>query len=47
MSEVSLKLIQFSSVTQVVSDSLQPHGLQQSRTPVNHQLPELTETHVH
>ena len=30
----------------VVSDSLQPHGLQHAR-PVHHQLPESTQTHVH
>ena len=37
--------VQFSH--SVVSDSLQPHGLQHSRPPVLHQLPELTQTHVH
>ena len=31
----------------VMSDSLQPHGLQHARLPVHHQLPELTQTHVH
>ena len=31
----------------VVSDSLRPHGLQHARFPVHHQLPELTQTHVH
>ena len=31
----------------VVSDSLQPHGLQHSRPPCHHQLPESTQTHVH
>ena len=30
----------------VVSDSLQPHGLQHARPPVYHQLPELAQTHV-
>ena len=35
---------QFSSVE---SDSLRPHGLQQPGFPVHHQLPELTQTHVH
>ena len=30
-----------------VSDSLRPHGLQHTRLPVHHQLPELTQTHVH
>ena len=31
----------------VVSDSLQPHGLQHTKLPVHHQLLELTQTHVH
>ena len=31
----------------VVSDSFQPHGLQQARLPVHHQLLELTQTQVH
>ena len=32
----------------VVSDSLLPHGLQHAAgLPVHHQLPELTQTHVH
>ena len=31
----------------VVSDSLQPYGLQHIKFPVHHQLPELTQTHVH
>ena len=31
----------------VVSDSLPPHESQQARTPSHHQLPELTQTHVH
>ena len=37
--------IQFSH--SVVSDSLQPHGLQHVRFPVHHQFPEPTQTHVH
>ena len=37
---------QFSSVS-VVSDPLQPHGLQHASFPVHHQLLELTQTHVH
>ena len=37
--------IQFSR--SVVSDSLQPHGLQHTRPPCHHQLLELTQTHVH
>ena len=37
--------IQFSR--SVVSDSLQPHGLQHARLPAHHQLPELTQIHVH
>ena len=42
--------VHFSSVQfsrSVVSDSLRPHGLQHTRPPVNHQLPEFTQTHVH
>ena len=31
----------------VVSNSLQTHGLQHTSLPVHHQLPELTQTHVH
>ena len=31
----------------VVSDYLQPHGLQHARLPVRRQLPELTQTHDH
>ena len=31
----------------VVSNSLQPHGLQQTGLSVHHQLPEFTQTHVH
>ena len=31
----------------VVSDSLRPHGLQHTRPPVHHQLPEPTQTQVH
>ena len=31
----------------VMSDPLQPHGLQHASFPVHHQLPELTQTHVH
>ena len=38
-------LVQFSR--SVVSDSLRPHGLQHSRPPCHHQLPESTQTHVH
>ena len=30
----------------VLSDYLQPHGLQHTRLPVHHQLPELAQTHV-
>ena len=37
--------IQFSH--SVVSASLWPHGLQHARLTVHHQLPELTQTHVH
>ena len=38
--------IMFSSVTQSWP-TLRPHGLQHARFPVHHQLPELTQTHVH
>ena len=41
---------QFSSVQfnhSVMSDSLWPHGLQHSRPPVFHYLPEFAQTHVH
>ena len=31
----------------VMSDSLQPHGLQHARFPVYHQLQELAQTHIH
>ena len=40
-----VQLVQFSC--SVVSDSLWPHGLQHTGLPVHHQLPELTQTHVH
>ena len=40
-----LGCIQFSH--SVVSDSLWSHGLQHTRLPVHHQLPEPTQTHVH
>ena len=41
----SISSVQFSH--SVMSDSLQPHGLQHARVPVHHQLPEPTQTHVH
>ena len=47
-SEVSVTMrpsVQFSY--SVVSNSLQPHGLQHARPPVHHQLPGFTQTHVH
>ena len=37
--------VQFSR--SVISNSLQSHGLQHTRLPVHHQLPELAQTHVH
>ena len=37
--------VQFSC--SVMSNSLQPHGLQHARPPVHHQLPEFTQIHVH
>ena len=46
-----LKVVQnFSSVQLsrlVMSDSLQPHGLQHARLPVLHHLLEFAQTHVH
>ena len=41
-----VKYIQFISLS-VISDSLQPHGRQQTGFPIHHQFPELTQTHVH
>ena len=41
----SFSSVQFSC--SVVSDSLQPHGLQHAGFPVHHQLSELGQTHVH
>ena len=41
----SITSVQFSR--SVVSDSLRPHESQHARPPVHHQLPELTQTHVH
>ena len=38
-------LIQFSR--SVMSESLQPHGLQHASFPVHHQLLKFTQTHVH
>ena len=40
-----LHSVQFSR--SVVSNSLQPHGLQHASLPVHHKLPELAQTHVH
>ena len=45
LTHASLTSVQFSH--SVVSDYLQPHGLQHASLPVNHQLPEFTQTHVH
>ena len=42
---VSTYYQRFTSVTQ--SNALRPHGLQHARLPCYHQLPELTQTHVH
>ena len=42
---MNIHSVQFSC--SVVSDSLRPHGLQHTRPPVHHELPELTQTHVH
>ena len=38
-------IVQFSQL--VLSNSLRPDGLQHSGFPVHHQLPELTQTHIH
>ena len=38
---------QFSSVQSLSCVLLHPHGLQHARLPVCHQLPEITQTHVH
>ena len=35
------------SISSVMSNSLQPHGLHHARPPCPHQLPEYTQTHVH
>ena len=46
----SLELYTIGSVQfrrSIVSDSLQPHGLQHTGLPIYHQLPELAHTHVH
>ena len=45
----SIPLTQSVSSVQLLSRVwlLQPHGLQHTRSPVHHQLPELTQTHVH
>ena len=42
---ITFSSVQFSC--SVVSDSLWPHGLQHLRVPVNHELLEFTQTHVH
>ena len=41
----SISSVQFSR--SVVSNSFQPHGLQYTRPPVDHQLLKLAQTHVH
>ena len=38
---------QFQFSRSVISDPLRPHGLQHARLPVQHQLPEIAQTHVH
>ena len=42
---LNISSVQFSC--SVVSDSLQPHGLQHTRPPCPLQFPEFTQTHVH
>ena len=44
---LSLPLLPQFSFSSVLSNSLRPHGLQHTRFPVHHQLPELAHTHVH
>ena len=44
--EMIFKLLLLLFSRSVMSDSLQPHGLQHSRLPVHHQLPELAQIHV-
>ena len=46
ISQSCYRNIQFSSVTQSCP-TLQSHWLQQLSLPVHHQLPEITQTHVH
>ena len=45
--DVSSHLLWLLFSCSVVSDFLQPHGLQHARLPVLHHLPELAHTHVH
>ena len=45
IANIMLKLLMFNQL--VISDSLQPHGLQLARFPVLHYIPELAQTHVH
>ena len=45
MTEMGMISVQFSH--SVMSNSLRPHRLQHAKLPVHHQLPELTQTHVH
>ena len=42
---VQISSVQFSH--SVVSDSLRSHGLQHTRFPVHHEIPEFTQTHLH
>ena len=43
----SLEANYFQFSRSVVSDSLRPHESQHARPPIHHQLPEITQTHVH
>ena len=43
--KMQFSLVQFSH--SVISDYLQPHGLQHAGFPVHHQCMELTEIHIH
>ena len=40
-------VLQFSSVTSVMSNSLQPHDCSMPGLPVHHQFPELAQTYVY
>ena len=45
--QAGIKFISVQFSCSVISDSLTPHGLQHTRPPFHHQLPEFTQIHVH